>query len=157
MKSAPNVNKFLNQQLTHHLTAINMYFLHARMLKNWGIEELNDVAYKASIHEMKVADKLIQRIFLLEGLPNLQELQKLKIGENVREIFECMLAHEATTHASAKEAIVHLESVKDFVSRDILEDIIEACEERIDWVETQIELIENIGLENYIQKHIETD
>ncbi|AIL33344.1 bacterioferritin [Basilea psittacipulmonis] len=157
MKSATNVIKFLNQQLTHHLTSINMYFLHARMLKNWGLEELNDHAYKFSIHEMKVADKLIQRIFMLEGLPNLQDIKKLKIGENVKEILECMHSHEKATHEAAVEAIHHCESVKDFVSRDLLEDILEASDDRVDWIETELELIEKMGLENYIQSQVEED
>ena len=151
MKAEKAVIKVLNQALGQALIAINQYFLHARVLKNWGVEELNDKLYHKSIHEMKWADELIERILILEGLPNLQELGKLLIGENVAEILDCDLKLEYQKTEILKNAITVCEENEDYVSRKLLVKLKDGSEEHIDWLETQQELIESINLENYIQ------
>jgi bacterioferritin len=151
MRGDATVIQHLNAALKNELTAINQYFLHARMLKHWGITKLGKYEYDQSIDEMKDADELIERILFLDGLPNLQDLDKLRIGENVREIFDCDLQLEQMAIARLREAIAHCESVRDFVSRDMLSDMLEGEEDQVDFIETQIELIDRIGIENYIQ------
>ena len=150
MRGDPTVIQHLNAALKNELTAINQYFLHARMLRHWGVTKLGDREYHASLDEMKDADKLIERILFLDGLPNLQDLDKLLIGENVREVLECDLRLEQAGLARLREAIAHCEGVRDFVSRDLFSDILEGEEEQVDFLETQFELIDRIGLERYI-------
>ncbi|GIU28607.1 MULTISPECIES: bacterioferritin [unclassified Shewanella] len=151
MKGQPKVISQLNKVLTSELTAINQYFLHARMYKNWGLGELDEKAYKKSIQDMKHADKLIERVLFLEGLPNLQQLDKIRIGEHSQEMLECdkvMLEEELVL---LREAIALCEVEADYVSRDILEDLLEDEEEHLDWLEAQLELISLTGIQNYLQ------
>jgi bacterioferritin len=150
MRGDQTVIQHLNAVLKNELTAINQYFLHARMLRHWGVTKLGDREYHASLDEMKDADKLIERILFLNGLPNLQDLDKLLIGENVREVLECDLRLEQAGLARLREGIAHCEGVRDFVSRDLFSDILEGEEEQVDFLETQFELIDRIGLERYI-------
>ena len=154
MKADSTVIKHLNKALANELVAINQYFLHSRIYKDWGLTKLGDKEYEESIDEMKHADQLIERILFLEGLPNLQNLGKLLIGENTIEMLECDLKLEMIACPDLKEGIAYCESVSDFVSRDLLAAILDSEEEHIDWLETQLSLIDKVGLENYQQSMI---
>tara|TARA_Y100001972_G_C7543483_1_gene273377 strand:- start:214 stop:690 length:477 start_codon:yes stop_codon:yes gene_type:complete len=155
MRGEKKVIEFLNRALANELVAINQYFLHARMYKDWGLKKLADKEYEESIDEMKHADRLIERILFLEGLPNLQDLGKLMIGENAREMLECDLKLEHQAIPLLREAIAWCEQVKDYVSRDLLQDILGSEEEHVDWLETQLGLIDLVGIESYLQKQME--
>lgn len=154
MKADATVIKHLNKALGNELIAINQYFLHSRMYKEWGLGKLASQEYEESIDEMKHADQLIERILFLEGLPNLQNLGKLMIGENTREMLECDLKLEMSALSTLKEGIAYAESVQDYVSRDLMSEILRSEEEHVDWLETQLALIDRIGIENYQQSMI---
>lgn len=155
MKGDAKVIEFLNKALYNELTAINQYFLHAKMLKNWGLKELAEHEYKESIDEMRHADWLSERILFLEGLPNFQALGKLRIGENPREVLQCDLSLELDGLPVLREAIAYCESVGDYVSRQLFAKILDSEEEHVDWLETQLDLIERIGEPNYLLSKLE--
>jgi len=157
MKGIAEVIKLLNEVLTNELTAIDQYFLHAKMFEHWGFHRLASAERKASIDEMKHADALIERILFLEGLPNLQKLHKLLVGENVREALTCDLKLEMAAHPTLKSTIAHCESLGDYVSRDLAQGILQSEEDHIDWLETQLELIDKVGIENYQQAQMHAD
>lgn len=157
MKGDPTIIKLLNDQLTNELTAINQYFLHARMYKHWGFEKLGKKEYAESIGEMKHADQLIDRILMLDGLPNLQALHKLMVGENTPEMLDCDLQLEKISQQTVKDGIAACEAVRDYVSRELFQSILDDTEEHIDWLETQKDLISKIGLENYLQSQMEDE
>jgi len=155
MKGDPHIIKLLNAQLTNELTAINQYFLHARMYKHWGFERIGKKEYDESIGEMKHADRLINRILMLDGLPNLQALHKLMIGEATPEMLQADLKLELLSQKTVKEGIAACETAGDYVSREIFQDILEDTEEHIEWLETQLDLIAKLGLQNYLQSQME--
>jgi bacterioferritin len=154
MQADATVIKHLNQALANELIAINQYFLHSRMYEDWGLNKLAETEQADSVDEMKHADQLIKRILFLNGLPNLQDLGSLRVGENTREMLECDLQLEMQACPDLREGIAYCESVNDFISRDILSQILNSEEEHIDWLETQLGLIDKIGLENYQQAMI---
>ncbi len=151
MQGDPKVIQLLNQALKNELTAINQYFLHARMYENWGLKELNEHEYHESIDEMKHADALIKRILFLDALPNLQDLGRLRIGENTREMLKCDLDLELEALPMLREAIAYCESCSDFVSRDLFAHILASEEDHVDWLETQLQLMDKVGEQNYLQ------
>jgi bacterioferritin len=151
MKSDPAVIQLLNEALRGELTAINQYFLHAKMLKNWGFERLAAKEHAESIDEMKHADALTDRILFLEGLPNYQDIGRLMIGENVKEILQCDLKLEYQAMPVLRKGIAHCESIQDYVTRDLFRRILDSEEDHVDWLETQVELIDKVGLQNYLQ------
>ena len=154
MQGDPLVIQHLQAQLRNELTATNQYFLHYRILKHWGFERLAKKEYEESIGEMKHADMLMERILMLDGLPNLQDLGKLLVGEDVPEILECDLKSERGAQATIKDGIAHCEQARDYVSREILEGILTDTEEHIDWLETQLDVLAKIGLQNYLQSAV---
>ena len=154
MQGDPKVIEHLNRALYNELIAINQYFLHAKMFKNWGLKKLADHEHHESIDEMKHADRLIERILFLEGLPNLQSLGKLMIGENPQEALECDLRLEYAALPDLRAAIAHCEAVSDYVSRELFESILASEEEHIDWIETQLQLIGSVGMQNYLQSQM---
>jgi len=154
MKGDAKVIEHLNRVLKNELTAINQYFLHARMFKNWGLSKLDQHEYHESIDEMRHADRIVERILFLEGLPNLQDLGRLRIGENTVEVLKADLALEHDALPDLREAIKHCEGCADFVTRELFEDILKGEEEHVDWLETQLELVDRVGLENYQQSQM---
>jgi bacterioferritin len=156
VKGDAKVIELLNRILGNELVAINQYFLHAKMYKDWGLQELAEHEYHESIDEMKHADKLVERILFLEGIPNLQDLGKLMIGENTQEMLQSDLNLEHKAHEDLKETVAYCESVGDYVSRDLAREILEAEEGHIDWLETQLGLIEKVGIQNYLQTAMRT-
>jgi bacterioferritin len=155
MQGDPVIIKHLNGVLRNELTAINQYFLHSRMYRNWGLLKLAKHEYEESIDEMKHADKLIERILFLDGLPNLQDLGKLLIGENVREVIDCDLKLELQAHPALKAAIADCERLGDYVSRELFQHILTSEEDHIDWLQTQLGLIDRVGIENYTQSQMD--
>ncbi len=154
MQGDPQVIQHLQNQLKNELTAINQYFLHYRMLKHWGLDKLAKKEYEESIGEMKHADKLMDRIFMLDGLPNLQDLGKLNIGEDVPELLTCDLGSEKGAQATIKDGIAYCETARDYVSRELLQGILDDTEEHIDFLETQLDLIGKVGIQNYLQSQM---
>lgn len=157
MKGDAKAIEYLNRALGNELVAINQYFLHAKMYKDWGLTALYEKEYHESIDEMKHADWLVERILFLEGIPNLQDLGKLMIGENTKEMLECDLKLEKIAVPDLREGIAYAESIQDYITRDLLKRILESEEEHIDWLETQLNLINLVGIENYLQKQIEPE
>lgn len=154
MQGDPLVIQHLQAQLKNELTATNQYYLHYRILKHWGLDKLAKKEYAESMGEMKHADRLMERILVLGGLPNLQDLGKLLIGEDVPEVLDCDLRSERGAQATVKEGVAHCESVRDYVSREILEDILQDTEEHIDFLETQLDVLSKVGLQNYLQSQM---
>jgi bacterioferritin len=154
MKGDATVIEHLNKVLKNELTAINQYFLHSRMFKDWGMAKLADKEFEESVDEMKHADEIVERILFLEGLPNLQDLGKLRIGENTPEMLQCDLDLELDAIPDLRAAIAYCEAHKDYVSRDLFDSILKSEEEHVDWLETQLALIEKVGLENYVQSQV---